>query len=277
MGIFFNLNGIIYKERDPVLTVDNRSFRYGDGLFETMKYVNGKILLRDFHFQRLFAGMFLLNIETPGYLTAEYLEEEITALCKMNSHLRTTRVRLTIFRGKDDQPDSNLPGFIIQTWVMSDDIRLNTDGLEIDIYPIARKSCDRFSNIKSNNFLPYVMASLYANENKLHDCLLLNTHERICESTIANIFIIKDKVIFTPPLSEGCVAGVIRKWILQNSKIFPFEITEKSLTPEEISEADEIFLTNAVRHIRWVKQLGTTQYQNEDIKLFHGIFIKSIY
>ena len=276
MSIFFNLNGVIHKEGDPVISVDNRSFRYGDGLLETMKYVNGKILFKDLHFQRLFAGLFVLNIEAPAYLTPAYLEEEILILCKKNSHLKTTRVRLTIFRGKDDLHESNIPGFIIQTWMINDAIQLNTEGLEIDIYPIARKSCDRFSNIKSNNFLPYVMASLYANASNLHDCLVLNTHERICESTIANVFIIKDKIIFTPPLSEGCVAGVVRKWILQNVKLLQYHIIEKPLNPSDLVEADEIFLTNAIRHIRWVKQLGNTRYHNQDTLLFHRNFIKSI-
>jgi branched-chain amino acid aminotransferase len=278
MSIYFILNGSIHREGERVLAVDNRSFRYGDGLFETMKAVNGKILLKELHFQRLFAGMEVLHFDLPGYLTPFYLEDMVRELCKKNLHDNTARIRLTVFRGNGGLTDSANPAdFIIQTWSIIDDRRLNVDGLVIDVYPHARKSCDSFSNLKSNNFLSYVMAALHAKKHNMHDCLLLNTHERICDSTIANIFIIKDEIIYTPSLSEGCVAGVIRRWMLERSKFFPFQIIEKAVTIDEICNADEVFLTNSIQHIRWVKQLGNSKYQNKAIQLIQQSFNENIF
>jgi branched-chain amino acid aminotransferase len=121
------------------------------------------------------------------------------------------------------------------------------------------------------------MAGIHAKRNNLHDCLLLNTHERICDSTIANLFIIKDNIIYTPPLTEGCVAGVARRWILENSTSFPFPVIEKPITKGQVFDADEIFLTNAVRYINWVKQFGTSAYQNHGIQLIQQRFNDTIY
>ena len=136
---------------------------------------------------------------------------------------------------------------------------LNENGLVIDIFPDARKSNDAFSNLKSANYLPYVMAAIWAKENKLNDALILNQHERICDATIANIFWVKDEKIFTPPLIEGCVAGVMRKKILE----LALNITEMNLTESNLINVDEVFLTNTITGIRWVKQFRDKVYDNK--------------
>ena len=269
MSIFFTCNDKIYKDGTPVITPDNRSFRYGDGLFETIKINNGIIQLRDYHFERLFLGMKLLQFEIPKHFTAEYLEKKITELCEKNQHNSFARVRLIIFRSNGGLYDAeNTPHYIIQTWNIEAATELNSNGLIIDVYPDARKVCDQFSNIKSNNFLPYVMAALYAKNIKVNDCLLLNNFDRIADSTIANIFFIKDDVIYTSPLSEGCVAGVMRRFIIEkfSSK---FAVIEKPFSIDELQNADEIFLTNSIKGIRWVKQFRNTIYSNCQIKLIH--------
>ena len=133
----------------------------------------------------------------------------------------------------------------------------------IDIFPDARKSIDRFSNLKSANYLPYVMAAIWAKENKLNDALILNQHDRICDATIANIFWVKDENIFTPPLSEGCVAGVMRKKILEFAiRHSGFLVPESVLTEDILLQADEVFLTNTITGIRWVKECRGKIYKN---------------
>lgn len=269
MSIFFTCNDKIYKEGTSVITPDNRSLRYGDGLFETIKTINGKMQLRDYHFERLFAGMDLLQFEIPRYFTVKYLEDKIAELCKKNQHNNFARVRLMIFRGDGGLYDAdNFPNYIIQTWSIEQANELNSNGLIIDIYQDTKKHCDKFANIKSNNFLPYIMAALHAKQLKVNDCIVLNNFDRIADTTIANIFIIKDKIIYTPPLTEGCVAGVARRLIIEkfSSK---FKIIEKQLSIEELQNGDEVFLTNSIKGIRWVKQFRNTMYSNCQIKLIH--------
>jgi branched-chain amino acid aminotransferase len=106
----------------------------------------------------------------------------------------------------------------------------------------------------------------------LNDALILNQHGRICEATIANIFWIKDDRIHTPPLSEGCVAGVMRKYLLEKIPAINRKTSETELTIDELQNAEEVFLTNAVYGMRWVRGFRDKQYQNiQCIKLFQSI------
>lgn len=264
MSYFLSYNGEIFSGDTPIVIADNRGLRYGDGLFETMKLIKQRISLSDLHFQRLFDGLRILKIEIPAYLTIEFLYEQIQNVCQKNSISEAARVRVNVFRGKGELKEKVVQSdTIIQAWPLPEShSTFNNEGLMIEVYPHARKSCDLFSNLKSNNYLPYVMAANFARENNLDDCLLLNSRERICDATIANIFWVKDNNIYTPPLSEGCVGGVMRKYLLANIS-GGLQITEKPLEIEDLNTADECFLTNAVYGIQWVKQFRRTLYQNQ--------------
>jgi|ERR1035437_11441 len=267
MSIFFTYNDKIYKDGTAVITPENRSLRYGDGLFETLKMHKGVIQLRDYHFERLFSGMKMLQFQLPDYFTAAYLENKILELYKKNQHNSFTRVRLMVFRGNGGlyNPENHFPNYIIQTWSIEHTEELNSNGLIINVYPDAKKSCDKFANLKSNNYLPYIMAALHAKKIKVNDCILLNNYDRVCDTTIANIFIIKDDIIYTPPLSDGCVAGVMRRWIIEKLHA-GFKIIEKEISIDELENADEVFLTNSIKGIRWVKQFRNKEYKNRLVK-----------
>ncbi|MBK5271938.1 MAG: aminotransferase class IV, partial [Bacteroidia bacterium] len=211
------VNGRIVPAEQPALIVTNRGYRYGDGLFETMKIIRSKIILSSFHFERLFKGLSLLKFEIPKSFTIETMEREILQLCKKNKCDQLARVRLSVFRGNGGLYDEDRGlQYVIECWQVSESVnKINENGLVIDIYPNAKKSCDIFSNLKSANFLPYNMGAIYAKENKLNDCLVLNTAGNIADATVANVFIIKDESLITPALGEGCINGVMRRKILE--------------------------------------------------------------
>ena len=263
MKKYFNYNGRFFADNESILSKDDRSYRYGDGLFETMKLINGNILLGDHHFERLFLGLDILRFNIPVHFTKQKIENEIRELSKKNECERSARIRLSISRGGGGLYDSdNKLSYLIECWPLEQK-GFNENGLVIDIFPDARKSIDVFSNLKSANYLPYVMAAIWAKENKLNDALILNQHDRICDSTIANVFWVKDNYIFTPPLNEGCVAGVMRKKILElATRNSDHLIQEAVLTQEIVLQADEVFLTNAITGIRWVKECRGKVYKN---------------
>jgi len=273
---FLNYNGKIHRSNDLLIQADNRSFRYGDGFFETMKMINGKIILSEFHFERLFASLEILKFQRPNYFTKEYLEESIVALTKKNIHDKLARIRLTIFRGNGGLYDAqnNTPNYIVQSWSLNNESNsFNENGLVIDIFKEAKKACDNFSHIKSNNYLAYAMAALWAKQNRLNDALLLNSGERIADATIANIFIIKDGIIKTPALTEGCISGVMRKYLLQCFREKNIVAEESQITVDDIFNAKEVFLTNAIFGIKWVKQAGEKMYENSTASMLHKKFI----
>jgi branched-chain amino acid aminotransferase len=271
MKRYFNYNGRFFANDETVLSVNNHSYRYGDGVFETMKVIKENILFGDHHFERLFAGLKVLKFNTPVLFIKQRIEEEIKELCKKNNCGELARIRLSVSRGNGGLYDcDNQFSYLIECWPLEQSISpLNENGLIIDIFPDARKSIDVFSNLKSANYLPYVMAAIWAKENKLNDALILNARDRICDATIANVFWIKDDTIYTPPLNEGCVAGVMRQWILAFGRILDFPVNEALLTKDILLNADEVFLTNVITGVRWVKQCGNKVYHNT---ITHKIF-----
>lgn len=263
---------------EPVLLASNRGYRYGDGLFETIKVSKGQILFAGDHFERLFDGLSLLRFEIPALFTKEKLIPEILRLCEKNGCEELARIRLSVSRGYGGLYDTDRRlNWLIECWALNNSVnKLNENGLITGIYPDARKSCDPFSNLKSANFLPYSMAAQYAKENKWNDCLVLNTNGTITDSTIANVFIIKEGIIFTPALTEGCIAGIMRKNILGWLRRKGYTITETALSVRDIENADELFLTNAINGIRWVARCGESSYTHTKTQEIHTGFAKTI-
>jgi branched-chain amino acid aminotransferase len=277
-----NYNGKIIPAGGGVLHSDDRGYRYGDGLFETMRIINGRIVLEEYHFDRLFAGMNTLEFSIPAGITATKLKQEILQLCGKNNCSASAKVRLSVSRGSGglNEFDGHLNYIIEAVPLQLAGNPITGRGIVIDVYPGARKSCDTFANLKSANYLPYVMAALYAKKNNLDDCLVQNQHGRICDASIANIFWIKDGKFFTPPLSEGCVAGVMRRWILEcGSRAASPDLhpEENILTEEILLEADEVFLTNAINGIRPVRQFRNKIYTSGKTVEIYNRFVQTIF
>jgi branched-chain amino acid aminotransferase len=273
MGHFI-FNGKFFKEGTAIAGPGNRGLRYGDGVFETMKLLDGKLVLANEHFARLWKGMQVLGFEIPKLMSPEKLTEEIKALAAKNGQVKKARIRLQVFRGDGGLYDSTGSQFnyCIESWELATDSgTLNSNGLELGIYTAAKKSCDVLANLKHCNFLPYVVAALHAKKEKWNDALLLNQHERICDSTIANVFIIKNEELITPALSEGCVAGVMREQVIAVAKASNWKVTEGPVTIDDIMQAEEVFLTNSIYHIRWVKSIGNVDYKNTMVQKIYSL------
>ncbi len=263
MNSWLNFNGSFIKETQPIATANNRGLRYGEGLFETMKWVNGSVRLGKFHFERLLSGMTKLKLHLPEEVSEYFLTSEIGRTIERNNIKGTARVRLMVFRGDNELSDVTGEGsYVIQAWplqpLQQESGGFNEEGLKLGVFKEGVKSCDELANLKTNNYLLYVLATMYAKENNWNDCVVLNHHQRVCESTIANIFWVKEGNIFTPALSEGCVAGVMRRYLIEN-----IAVTQSACSLNEILQADEIFLTNAIRGVQWVKECNSHSFSNK--------------
>ena len=256
-------NGHLVLSGEKLVGADNRGLRYGDGLFETMKAGNGQIPLASLHFERLFSGMRELHLTPHPSFDANSLTEQILSLCYSNGHSDCARVRLMVIRGDvgAEDPAEDPYSYIIQTSAWKDrEWNLNENGLTIGVFPDGYKASDRYANIKSNNYLLYRMASHHAHSMGWNDSLVLNGHGRIADSTIANCWISRDGILYTPPLSEGCVAGVMRRWLLERLSAMGYVVVEQPLTPADLVQAEELFLTNALRGLQWVRQFDRRNY-----------------
>ncbi len=133
------------------------------------------------------------------------------------------------------------------------------------------------SAIKTNNYLVYVMAAHFAKKQGWDDCLVLNSHDRVAESTISNLFWIKNRILYTPPLSEGCVAGVMRRWLMQKLPGLDYECIEEETDLATIKGADEVFLTNAISGIRWVENFDGVLFGNEQVRTIYDKTIRTLW
>ena len=262
---FINYNGDLLPAATPVFTTTNRSFRYGDGFFETLRIFNGKIPFIKDHIERLNLSLQLLRMEPVGTYSAVFFEKEILKLAERND-IFNGRARLTIFRkGKGYYtPEEDHAEFIIETEPLDTDrFILNDKGLTIGICNTYRKDFNILSALKSNNALVYVLAGKLKKERGWDDALILNNAGRVVEATASNVIVYKNNILYTPAFTEGCVAGVMKEIIINIANKMNIDFLPAELELAFVREADEIFLTNSIFGLQWVGKWGEDYYKND--------------
>lgn len=263
--LFINFNGEILPEDTKVLTVANRSFKYGDGLFESMRMLKGQLKFAGEHARRLQKGMKALKIDGYSQMDSWFLKEKAEQLASVNK-IKHGRLRLTVYRDSEGlyTPSQNKVGYLLEIQPLDEPrYYLNSKGLIIDVFTELSKPTNFLSNIKTCNSLVYVLAGIHKSQNNLDDVLLLNQNGFLCEASSSNVFIYYQNHLYTPALSEGCVEGVMRQVVIDIAKRIGVPLTEAQINPEILYEADEVFLTNAVKGIQSVMGYGIRRYFNK--------------
>ena len=250
------LNGEFINFTQPIIGVTNRSFAYGDGFFETIHAHGTEAKHLNLHVNRMIKSMNVLGMEAPSFFSQDFLSKEITRLLNKNRDFGSVRVRVTVFRNEGGlyAPTNNSVGIAIQANPLPQNFYpLNTKGLVVDIFTNLRKPINILSPIKSCNAQLYVLAGIFKQQANVDDCLIINDQNRIAEALSSNVFLVKDKTIYTPGVSEGCVAGVMRQVVISLAKKEGYIVIDDcELKPEMLANADELFLTNAISGIQWI-------------------------
>lgn len=241
-----NFNGTLISEESNFLSPNNRGFKFGDALFETIKIVNGKVIFWEDHYFRLMASMRMLRMKIPMDFTLEHLEKEILKTIPLNTESTVFRARLSVFR-KDGglyTPVTNEVDFLIEV----SELKLEKkDHYRVDLFKDFYNYSGLLSTLKTNNKMLSTVASIYAKENDLDNCVLLNERKGVVEVTNGNIFIVKENIIRTPAITEGCLKGILRKKVIEIIEANDdYSIEETAINPFEIQKADEVFITNAI-------------------------------
>lgn len=263
---FINFNGSIISSDHQIFTVSNRGFRYGDGLFESMRYMNGQLKFPDLHIDRVLKGMEILKLENSFHLDSWFLREKVEELARRNKIGPDARFRLTVFRDSGGlySPESNKMAYVLECQSMDESqYTFNNKGLIIDVYDELTKSVNILSNLKTCNSLIYVLAGIFKNQYKLDEVMILNQHGFLCESISSNVFVVYDKKLYTPSLNEGCIGGVMRQVVMRLAIENGIELIEAQVNPDILNEADEVFITNAAKGIQWVMGYNSKRYFNE--------------
>lgn len=260
-----NFNGTISSE-DNLLT-NNRGLLYGDSVFETVKILDGKILFAEDHYFRLMASMRIVRMEIPMNFTMEYFEEQILSLAKAENLEKSSRARVTIFRkeGGFYLPKDKNVSFLIAVSALENAIySIEKENYEVELYKDFIVTKHLLSTIKSSNRMINVTGSIFADENGYDNCLLINDDKNVVEALNGNLFMLMGNKLITPPISEGCLNGVMRKQVLALAKkIETLEVVEEPISPFDLQKADELFVTNVIKGIQPVTKYRKKEYETK--------------
>lgn len=261
-----NFNGNI-QENETILTASNRGYSYGDALFETVKASHGKLLFWEDHYFRLMASMRIMRMEIPMAFTMEFLEAEVIKILESEELTQASaRVKLQVHRNAGGLylPTNNDVTFIISAKKLESDFYLlNESPYEVDLFKDFYVAPGLLSTLKTNNKAINVIGSIYAEENDLDNCFLLNTSKSVVEALNGNVFLVKGNTIKTPPLADGCLKGIMRKQLMQILELLPeYELLEESISPFELQKADELFITNVITGIQPITKYRKKNYVN---------------
>lgn len=259
-----NFNGTLVETTANSLE-DNRGFLFGDGVFETFKIVNNSVLYLEDHYFRLMSSMRILRMEIPMRFTLEFLEEQIIELVQANGLENSARVRMTVYRNSGGfyLPETNEINYLIQcSDLKSQQYLLNSSTYEVDLFKDFYITKQLLSTIKSTNKAVQITGSIFAKENDLQNCLLLNDSKNVIESLNGNIFMMKDGKLSTPPVSEGCLNGIMRKQVIAAAKQMEVEVAEEAISPFDLQKADELFVTNVIIGVQPISKYRKKEFEN---------------
>ena len=262
-----NINGGLVADNEGKLSVFNRGFAYGDAVFETIRVVNKQIMFWEAHYFRLMSSMRIMRMEIPASFSPEFLEEEIKTLISENGlDDSAARVKLTVFRQEGGlySPTTNDIDYVMTVKSLENPFfLLNEDDYEVELFKDHFINSGILSTLKTNNRAINILGSIFAKENDYQNCLLLNESKNVVEALNGNIFLVSGDVIKTPPLSDGCLKGVLRGQLLEIGKKLPeFTVKEESISPFELQKADEMFITNVIVGIQPVTRYRKKVYNN---------------
>lgn len=269
--LYINNNGTILTNDAPTIHAGNRGHVYGDGVFESVRIMNGVPLNLENHIRRLLEGAKAIKMRPASYYNTQFFKDKIVELCQKSEITEGGRCRISLDRviGGAYKPESNEATFFIEVYPYdTNNFELNSKGLEIDQYSDIKKQKNFLANYKTKSGLIYVMAAINATERKLDDVLIANDNGGILESSSCNLFVVSNGVLYTPGLEEGCLAGTMRMQIINLALTNGIKVYECNILPQNLLAADEIFFTNAIRGVNWVSGYRTKRYFNNMSRKF---------
>lgn len=269
-----NCNGNI-QNTSNFETENNRGFLFGDAIFETIKVNGTKILFLEEHYLRLMASMRICRMEIPMNFTMEFMEEEILKLIALQTNKVSNRIRFSVFRNAEGfyNPTSNDVQFIITcSELASDSYVFSSTTYEVELFKDFYVSKHLLATLKTNNKMINVVASIFAKENGFENCLLINEDKNVVEATNGTIFMKMGNQIITPPTSDGCLNGIMRKQVIAIvAKMDGYEMIEKSISPFDLQKADELFISNVITGIQPITKYRKKEFTSEVAKEITGL------
>ena len=269
-------NGVLDYTQSPVFTAQNRGLLYGDAVFETLRYSQDHIHFWEDHYFRLMATMRIFRMDIPMTFTPEFLEQECIRLIQAQSENSVAwRIRLNVYRkdGGAYLPTTKNVGYFIEAKAIDSEYYLSVENYKVELFNDYYLQKSMLSNLKSNNKALQVIASIFMQEQGFDNGILVNDEKEVVEFLNGNLFIVEDGKLRTPPITSGCLDGIMRKQIIRIAKILDISCVEEPISPFDLQRVQELFMTNAIVGIQPVTSYRRTTYNKSiSLKLQQGLF-----
>ena len=260
-----NLNGALQSATSPLFSVHNRGFLYGDAVFETLRYSQNHIHFWEDHYFRLMAAMRVFRMHIPMRFTPEFLEQECLRVIEAQSITSPSwRIRLSVFRndGGVYLPASRDVSYVIEAKPIEEEKYASKQSYNVELFKDYYVQKSMLSNLKSNNKALQVIGSIFMQEQGFDNGILVNDDKEIVEFLNGNLFVVDGGMLRTPPLTAGCLDGVMRKQIIRLAKKENISCVEEKISPFDLQQVQEVFMTNAITGIQPVSSYRRTDYQD---------------
>lgn len=230
------------------ISVTDSGFLYGAGLFETMRSYNGVVFALDDHLDRLFFSARSLSIESS--YDRKFITDAIYKTLQANK-LTDARLRLTLTGGPMSEPEEKRRATLLIT---ATEIRpyppeYYRNGVLVVLCLFRQNVSEPIYRHKTTNYFSRMIALKLAHQKRAAEALWFTVDNRLAEGCISNVFLVKDSVLYTPPIKTPVLAGVARKTVCQIALKNSIKLIEKDLSIDDLLAADEIFLTNVIMQI----------------------------
>lgn len=260
-----NHNGELKSSASPIFSSNNRGFLFGDAVFETLRYGQQHLHFWEDHYFRLMAAMRVFRMPIPMSFTPEFLEEECLRVVKAQpDNAPSWRIRLTVYRsgGGAYLPLDQKVEYVIEAKPLDSEWYEFKNNYRVELFKDYYVQKSMLSNLKSNNKALNVIGSIFMQEQGFDNGILVNDEKEVVEFLNGNVFLVDNSTLKTPPLSSGCLNGIMRKQILRIAKKEGLSCSEEKITPYDLQQAEELFVTNSVIGIQPVHSYRRTNYQH---------------
>lgn len=252
MGLKIWLDNKLVDEADAKISVFDHGVLYGDGVFEGIRVYSGRIFELDAHIKRLYESAAVIRLEIP--MSKDKLKSAVEKTTEANGVI-DGYIRLVVTRGVGTL---GLNPFICENsivFIIADNIQLYPEELYekgmkvISATTVRNHPLSLPPRVKSLNYLNNILAKIEALDNDVPEAIMYNHEGYVAEATGDNVFIVKDGVIYTPPVSAGSLRGITRGVVIKLAKGEKLEVAEKNLTRFDLYTCDEFFLTGTAAEV----------------------------
>lgn len=263
----------IIPTQDAYINVLDHGFLYGDGVFEGIRFYHNKAFKLNEHLLRLQDSAQAIGLKIP-YSNSQlerFIDDLIQQFDGKNGY-----IRLVVSRGVGNlgvnPAQCKEPNVII----IADDIQVvnktHSEGIKVCIAEVKRIPSDCLNpKVKSLNYLNNILARMEANQKGCDEAIMLNLQGYVAEGSVDNVFIFKNKQLITPPEQAGMLMGITRQVVMQVAKQNGIEVIEENISPQDLKEADECFLTGTGAELLPVRLIEDTQFEVSNYQIFHTI------